>query len=63
MLPELDGTAVCEILRKLPANATIPVLMLTACASAATRVVALKAGVNDFITKPFSPHDLVARVA
>lgn len=62
MLPELDGTAICEILRKLPSTRTIPVLMLTACSSAATKVIALKAGVDDFITKPFSPSELVARV-
>lgn len=62
MLPELDGTAICEILRKLPSTATIPVLMLTACSSAAAKVVAIKAGVDDFITKPFSPGELVARV-
>jgi len=62
MLPELDGTSICEILRKLPSTRSIPVLMLTACASAAAKVVALKAGVDDFITKPFSPSELVARV-
>ncbi len=62
MLPELDGTAVCEILRKLPSTAAIPVLMLTACSSAAAKVVAVKAGVDDFMTKPFSPIDLVHRV-
>ncbi|MDQ6631060.1 MAG: response regulator [Verrucomicrobiota bacterium] len=62
MLPQLDGTAVCEILRRLPSTAAIPVLMLTACCSRAAKVVAVKAGVDEFITKPFSPHDLVARV-
>lgn len=62
MLPELDGTAICEILRKLPSTASIPVLMLTACSSTTAKVVALKAGVDDFITKPFSPNDLVSRV-
>ncbi len=62
MLPELDGTAVCEILRQLPSTAAIPILMLTACSSAAAKMVALKAGVDDFITKPFSPLELVTRV-
>ncbi len=62
MLPELDGTAICEILRKLPSTASIPILMLIACSSASAKSVALKAGVDDFITKPFSPHDLIARV-
>ncbi|MEO5804482.1 MAG: response regulator [Verrucomicrobiota bacterium] len=60
MLPELDGTDVCEILRKLPSTASMPVLMLTACSSAAAKVVAFRAGVDDFITKPFSPQDLLA---
>lgn len=62
MLPELDGTSICEILRKLPSTKTIPVLMLTACSSAAAKVMAVKAGVDDFITKPFSPSELMARV-
>ena len=62
MLPELDGTAVCEILRALPSTASIPVLMLTACSSAPIKAIAIKAGVDDFITKPFSPVELVARV-
>lgn len=62
MLPDLDGTAICEILRKLPSTNSIPVLMLTACSSEAAKIVAVKAGVDDFITKPFSPNDLVNRV-
>ena len=62
MLPELDGTAVCEILRTLPSTATIPVLMLSACTSAAIKAISVKVGVDDFITKPFNPQDLVARV-
>ena len=62
LLPELDGTAVCEILRVLPSTATIPILMLTACSSTEAKAIAVQAGVNDFITKPFSPADLTARV-
>ena len=62
MLPELDGTAICEILRTLPSTALIPVLMLTACSTPAMKMIAMKAGVDDYITKPFSPQDLVARV-
>lgn len=63
MLPELDGTAVCEILRTLPSTSTIPILMLTASTNALIKAIAIKVGVDDFMTKPFSPHDLVARVA
>ncbi len=62
LLPDLDGATVCEILHKLPSTASIPILMLTACASATTKLVAIKAGVDDFLTKPFSPGELVARV-
>lgn len=62
MLPELDGRAVCEILRQVPATAAIPILMVTGCASDQCRGIALSAGVNDYITKPCSPRELVSRV-
>lgn len=62
MLPELDGTAVCGILRCSPSTRSIPILMLTACATDAARLIALQAGVDEYVTKPFSPHDLVLRV-
>ena len=62
MLPELDGTAVCEILRQLPSTANIPILMVTGCATDVCKLVALNAGASEYITKPCSPRDLVARV-
>lgn len=62
MLPELDGMAVCEILHRLPATALIPVIMLTAWKSEISRLIGLQTGATDYITKPFSPRDLVARV-
>lgn len=62
MLPELDGLSVCEILRRLPSTAPIPVIMLTAWKSELTRIVGLDTGAEDYITKPFSPRDLVVRV-
>jgi DNA-binding response OmpR family regulator len=62
MLPELDGISVCEVLRKQPASAQIPVIMLTAWATDRARLVGLQAGANDYITKPFSPRELVRRV-
>ncbi len=62
MLPELDGFAVCETLRRDPATASIPVIMLTALSGTLSRVAGLEAGAQDFITKPFSPRALMERV-
>jgi DNA-binding response OmpR family regulator len=62
MLPELDGTAVCEILRQLPSTAKIPILMVTGCATDACKIVALNAGVDEYLVKPCSPRELVSRV-
>ncbi len=62
MLPELDGFAVCEVLRRGPTTATIPIIMVTAWASELARVAGLGGGADDFVTKPFSPRDLIARV-
>ena len=62
MLPELDGLAVCEILHRLPSTASIPVIMLTAWKSEISRVIGLSTGAEDYVTKPFSPRDLVTRV-
>jgi len=62
MMPELDGLSVCEILRRLPSTALIPVIMLTAWKSELTRIIGLDTGAEDYVTKPFSPRDLVARV-
>lgn len=62
MLPELDGSAVCEILRQLPSTSKIPILMVTGCATDASKLIAFNAGVNEYLVKPCSPKDLVARV-
>lgn len=62
-LPGLDGFAVCEMLRVLPSTREIPILMLTAFATGESRAVGLRLGANDYLTKPFSPRDVVARVA
>lgn len=62
MLPELDGISVCEVLRQQPATAHTPVIMLTAWATDRARLVGLQAGANDYVTKPFSPRELVRRV-
>jgi two-component system phosphate regulon response regulator PhoB len=62
MLPEVDGLEVCKILRRDPATAGVPVIMLTAKAAEIDRVLGLELGADDYITKPFSPRELVLRV-
>lgn len=62
MMPELDGFAVCEILRRDEATASTPIIILTALTSQIARLNCLEAGANDFITKPFSPSHLIERV-
>jgi two-component system, OmpR family, alkaline phosphatase synthesis response regulator PhoP len=63
MLPGLDGFAVCRLMRDDPATAAIPVIMLTARGEEADRIGGLELGADDYVTKPFSPKELVARVA
>jgi DNA-binding response OmpR family regulator len=62
MMPELDGFAVCEILRRDPLTARLPILMLTALSSELGRLAGLGSGATDFVTKPFSPRLLVQRI-
>jgi DNA-binding response OmpR family regulator len=62
MLPGLDGFAICEILRRDTVTAAIPIIMLTALSSELSRLAGMDCGANDYITKPFSPRLLVARV-
>jgi DNA-binding response OmpR family regulator len=62
MLPDLDGVAVCEILHRLPSTAPIPVIMLTAWSSELARIIGLETGAEDYLTKPFSPRELVSRI-
>lgn len=62
MLPDIDGFGVCEILRRQPATATIPVIILTAWATTDARHFGLELGALDYLTKPFSPKKLVDRV-
>ena len=59
MLPGVDGLEVCRRLRQ---QSSIPIIMLTARASEVDKVVGLELGADDYITKPFSPRELVARV-
>lgn len=62
MLPEVDGLEVCKILRRDNATANIPILMLTARAAEMDRVLGLELGADDYVTKPFSPRELVLRI-
>ena len=62
MLPELDGFAVCEILRRDPITASVPIIMLTALSSELARYTGLGCGANDYITKPFSTRELISRI-
>ncbi len=62
MLPNVDGTEVCRQLKADPKTAHIPVIMLTAKAEEVDRIVGLELGADDYVTKPFSPRELVLRV-
>jgi len=61
-LPGMDGFEVCRHLRKEPATSTTPVIMLTARIGESDRVAGLELGADDYITKPFSPKEALARV-
>jgi two-component system alkaline phosphatase synthesis response regulator PhoP len=62
MLPDLDGFGVCEILRRDPQTATIPIVIVSAWSSPDSRNLGLELGALDYLTKPFSPAELVERV-
>jgi DNA-binding response OmpR family regulator len=62
MLPGLNGFDVCETLRKNPATASVPIIMLTGLCSEFGRLAGLESGANEFLTKPFKVEDLVSKV-
>lgn len=62
MLPEVEGTEVCKRLKADAKTAHIPILMLTAKAEEVDRVLGLELGADDYVTKPFSPREVVLRV-
>jgi len=62
MLPGLDGLEVCRAIRADPNSAAIPIIMLTAKGEESDRIVGLELGADDYITKPFSPNEVVARI-
>ena len=62
MLPKIPGLEVCKILKSEAATRHIPILMLTARAEEIDRVVGLECGADDYVTKPFSPREIVLRI-
>ena len=62
MLPGLDGLQLCRAIRADASTAAIPIIMVTAKAEESDRIVGLELGADDYITKPFSPNEVVARV-
>ncbi len=62
MLPGMDGLELCRLLRSEPATKKLPIIMLTAKGEETDKIVGLEMGADDYITKPFSPKELVARV-
>jgi len=62
MLPGISGIEICRQLRRNPATCNLPIIMLTARSEEADRVRGLKCGADDYVAKPFSPVELIARI-
>lgn len=62
MLPGIDGLEVCKALKEEKRTASIPIIMLTAKSQESDKVIGLELGADDYITKPFSPRELIARI-
>jgi len=62
MLPELDGFAVCELLRKDKSTRQIPIIMISGLSGQLPRCAGIEAGATDFVSKPVTPANLVIRV-
>ncbi|MGE5244031.1 MAG: response regulator transcription factor [Betaproteobacteria bacterium] len=62
MLPQMDGLQVCRAVRASERASNLPIIMLTARAEESDRIVGLEIGADDYLAKPFSPNELVARV-
>ncbi len=61
MLPDADGLEICKYLKKQDKFSSIPIIMLTAKADETDKIIGLELGADDYVTKPFSPKELVAR--
>src|SRR6266498_4590862 len=62
MLPRMPGLEVCKILKSDPGTRQVPIMMLTAKAEEIDRIVGLEFGADDYVTKPFSPREVVLRI-
>src|ERR1700752_829927 len=62
MLPKMPGLEVCKLLKSDPPTRHIPILMLTARAEEVDRIVGLEFGADDYVTKPFSPREVILRI-
>lgn len=62
MIPYLSGIEICRRLRRAPETANLPIIMLTARSEESDRIRGLDTGADDYITKPFSPRELIARI-
>ena len=62
MLPEIDGYEICKILKQNSKTHAIPIIMLTAKSEESDKILGLELGADDYVAKPFSPRELVARV-
>ncbi len=62
MLPEIDGLEICQILKSEPSTHAIPIIMVTAKEEESDVILGLDLGADDYVTKPFSPKELIARV-
>jgi two-component system phosphate regulon response regulator PhoB len=62
MLPHMPGLEICRVLKSDPATRHIPVIMLTAKAEEVDKIVGLELGADDYVTKPFSPRELILRI-
>ena len=62
MLPGMDGLEVCRTLKGAPATSALPIIMLTARAEEVDKIIGLELGADDYMTKPFSPRELTARI-
>jgi len=62
MLPDMDGIEICKKIRAIPSSSSLPIIMLTARSEETDKILGLELGADDYVTKPFSPKELVARV-
>src|SRR6266478_6701111 len=62
MLPKMPGLEICKILKSDPGTRQIPIMMLTAKAEEIDRIVGLEFGADDYVTKPFSPREVILRI-